>query len=453
MGVVTLMVDGWPLDGTADGVAPVLGALNLTWGVSRQGEQAPPSTLTFSVLVKTTMQDVPYLVDGAPVTVQWAPQNGQPNRRVFTGRIRRMQAKADDKGRLNILVTCADFLSDFTGVFTSADLSAGNGPWRGQALQQLFTANSVALGLYTPADLGNVTRARQKVQSIKLQTLLERYLAPGHFSYVDITDRDVPIYTAEIGIVPRAPRVMTATAKLRARPTGEWYMTANSPPALLGYSSLSLDARQVIRDVEWTMETTGITTRVGWNYPRLSAETGFTEMQAGGAVQSSAASLEKYGVRSVEVDTDLDLTVGSPWPPLVLETFQEAWLDDNPLWEPTAVTIRDVEDAPINWDVLLGLTTRYKTWVEIWGIHPNRPNPGPDFINAPAIGGELRYDGKKWSVTVALGKAAAPLAAAVEDQYRAMDIGLTIDPLIWQATIGSVGDQITFDNFNYISKG
>lgn len=452
MGIVSVSVDGWDLQDSADHAAPVLGDISVVWGVSRQGEQSPPSTLTFSVLVKNSMADVPRLIDGAPVAVTWFPMNGQPNRRVFTGRIRRMQAKADNKGRLNILVTCADFLSDFTGVFTSADLSAGNGPWRAQQLAQLFTANSVHLGLYTPADLGNVARAKQKVPSIKLQTLLERYLAPGNFTYVDLTDRDVPIYTAEIGIVPRAPRVMTAPAKLHARPTGEWYMAANSPPSMLGYSSLSIDARQVIRDVEWTMDTSGVNTRIGFNVPIQSAETGFSELQFGYEFKSSAASLEKYGVRATERDTDLASGVIT-WAPDIAQTFREAWLDDTPLWEPTAVTIRDVDDAPINWDVLLGLTTRYKTWVEIWGIHPNRPNPGPDFTNAPVIGGELRYDGKKWSVTVALGKAAAPLPVAAVDQYRAMDIALHSNPLIHHGTIGSVGEQITFDNFNYISKG
>lgn len=451
---VTLIINGHTVDSSGDAPAPALGELSVNWGVSRQGEQPAPSTLSFTIVCKRSISDAPWLVDGAPVCL--SSTDGGITRRVFTGRVRRQQATLDTWGRLHVAVTCADYLADFSNLYTSISVGIAFANQRSTQLAEHFLANGVSYGQYTPVSSPNTVRSAQSLPSIKLSSLLERFLSPGHYTYLDITDRDVPLYTAEIGVIPRAPRTMAGAAKLYTRPNGEWYAAYKAAPANLGYYYLGLDASELLADVAWTMDTQNLTTAVGVSAPRLSAETGFHSMEDGPEITAGAAAIKKYGIRRQSIETDLVPDYNDPGagvtPAITQQMIRDAWMDTAPAWEPNAVTLRDTAAAPDNWSYLLALRLRYLTWVEIWAIHENRPTSGPSIVNAPVIGGRMDYDGRKWKVSFSLGKPAAPAPVATAQQYRAMDLQASTNPAIWGGTLGSIGDSLTFEDFNYISK-
>lgn len=455
---LVMTVGGVEVDSTGTGLAPVLADLEVKWGVEREGEQPGPSTMSFTVCVVSAITDAPWLVDGAPVLLR--DVDGAVTRYVFTGRIRRQQAAIDGLGRLHILVTCADYLSEFGSTFVSCDLAPVTAGARYNQLTTLMTANGYGntydASLVPP---GTEYRAQTTSQSVKLQTLLERFANPLHRTFFDATTAAVPSNKGNIRFLPVRPATMNNRGILYTLPDGRWYVAVKNAPGDYSYL-LHTHADNVLRGIEWTLDTENVTTAVAISSPAKDDPVNyFTEMTDGPEYTAGALDLDKFGMRRVSIETDLLVSEQTTNPSLWAATvarLKAAWLDTSPEWQPAGVTIRDtgeLNDGAATWQAVLDLVQRSALWFEVYGVQANQPKQGFGSINAAVIGGTLRHTVKGWQVTLALSKTLLPLPATAGLEWTIADVTASTNPAIKDATFGSIGDTVTPSDFLYINKG
>lgn len=453
-----MTVGGVEVDSTAAGLAPVLAELEIKWGVEREGEQPGPSTMSFTVCVVSAITDAPWLVDGAPV--QLRDETDGITRYIFTGRIRRQQAATDGLGRLHILVTCADYLTEFSSTFVSCDLSPVTAGARYDQITTLMSANGFAssydASLVPP---GTEYRAQTTSQSVKLQTLLERFANPLHRTFYDATTAALPTTRGSLRFLPVRPATMSNRGILYTLPDGRWYVAVKNAPGDYSYL-IHTHADNVLRGVEWTLDTDNVTTAVGISAPdKDDPVKPFTEMTDGPEYTAGTVEVDKFGMRRVAVETDLRLKEQTTNPTLWADTvarLKAAWLDTNPEWQPAGVTIRDpteLNDGAATWTAVLDLVQRSALWFEVYGVQPNQPKYGFASINAAVIGGTLRHTVKGWQITLALSKTIMPLPATAGLEWTIAAVDASTNPAIKDATFGSIGDTVTPSDFLYINKG
>lgn len=449
---LTMTIGGVVVDSSPTAAAPVLSDLTVTWGVQEEGAQPDPATLTFSVCIMNSITDAPWLVDGAPV--QLKAVDGGAFSYVFTGRIRRQSATQDSFGRLMVRVTCADYSADFGSTFVACDMPPDTAASRLNQLTGMMVSNGFGFAFDPTLAPASETRGQQTSISVKLQTLLDRFLAPGHRTYFDATTAAAPTERGYLKTIPVRPAALTTPATLRTLPDRRWYIAARR--AAPGYDNLLFTtADNVVQDVEWTLDADNITTNVAINWPTKEAIEHYTAMTDGPEFNAGNAAITKYGTRRVSIDTDLDFKAQtsnpSQWAATVAR-LKAAWLDTTPEWQPAAVTFRDT-DALTGFFPVLDLVKRNSLWVEISGVSPNQPKPGASIINAAVIGGTLTHTATGWTVTVSLSKTIAPAKAPAANEWTCAAIAASTVAAVRDATFATVGDYLTPNDFHYVSKG
>ena len=425
----------------------VLSGLRFGFGTDNADEHAGPSTMTFQILVSRSIADIPTLFNGQHITIK----NMGDNKDSWWGRIRRMSSTPHGDGGLLVTIVCTDYLSDLEEMFVSCNLPAATTGDRASGISALFTT----LGEWvasTGSIISNSPRALQRYNSIKPLTLLDRFLAPTRgrrFLSVNRTWTSPPgsdgYYNPTFKMLTAKPFHSTARPYTldTAGPTSTEWIGAITRE-VVGYEVLNVSASNIHRDIEWTIAAETVKTRLGLvtpDTPAGSNDTATTQHD----YNLSAEATRKYGVRSVNVETDLEYN-GTGWASTVADV-KTAWLDVDQYWQPGSVRLVD-SSIPAGTRHLVNGNDRPEVILNVSGVMPNTPTPGIPFMQACIMGGELVWNGEQWETELSLYKP-APIPRTPTPITFAQ-IAASPTPTISAGTGKTIGRALTFDAFSYI---
>lgn len=390
----------------------VLGNLSIKWGSSSVLDEPVPSTATITFVFSGDV-DVNRINLGRLIIIRqridgrtWA---------LFTGRVRSMRARADDRGRLHVTVTASDSLADFRSAYVQIEWPSDSLPGTTKQLELIRKAMAVqGWELKGDEDLAPplYPSSSSFYNSITLNTVLRRHLAQygPQVTFWDSSGTDPATGAYAQSIQVGYMGASTVGDTLTARPaTGQWYVTRDTPT---GLTFARVPSSHVLRDVEWTSDVEAALTVAKISYQTTRTETGddgvarkitsMTEV----STEASQEQIARFGRRSVEIETSVLA------PPAEQRKIGRKWLQFGASeWTPGAVTIPDTHglDEP----TLAGLlpsTTRRRRWWVITDVATWTPRGGPATLRGVATGGELRYHAKPkpsrdeghWEVSMSL---------------------------------------------------
>lgn len=434
-----IFIDGTEITGLASDLAPVLGGLTVTWGSDSDAEQAGPSTLAFDVLVKKSLSDIQLLRHGANVAVMYVDTTY-----VFAGRIRRITA-APEGDALRLRVTAADYLSEAESVFVSTNLPEATAAARHTAVWGLlnskgWTASTGGTGSASTEG----QRAQQTYSSIKLLTVLNRYIALDKARYFDASENVDGTPNRKLTFV--RPLLDLDPALLDTLESG--WTTDITYPA--GYFPAPLRADNVLQDVQWSIDADSVTTVVGLSTP---VQDGSTETSQSDHDYSLGADvLLSFGSKRTTVESDLKYggATSGAWN-VTLDKLRANYLTTESWWQPSDVEILDFERlAPDTQKGIIGIYSRPSQLVRI--TDPAKIVPTDYAIQALALGGEIVWTGTEWRIKLTLGKPVKNRKAAPADEYTYADLQAHTNPDIKSGTYATITDRLSYQDFHYIAR-
>lgn len=428
-----LWLNGRQITGRAGDRAPVLCPVELTWGSDSALDQPPPANLKFTVLFRDGMHDIPDFTNGAKIELIH-PVNGT---RVFAGQIRTMEAGPSEmvRGALEVHANATDYTADLEAEYLSTDWPEQAN--RSNVLRAAF--NDIGWHLDMPTNV--LQSAQAKYNSIKLLTLLDRHSNRYRGRRYDTS------YRHANGEVVRRLAVMEGTARfipadtLIALPNRWWSRTYNTP-SIDGSPSplIRLPASNVLLNPQWTQDPNSVVTAVQLSV-MVQGDDGYTS-QTERNFKAPAATVQKFGLRSVDVESDL--ATPADWP-----AAAQAWMNDDSPWQMSALNIRDSSELPEqSLRELLDQRTRYRALLTVTEILANRPDPGPSVMRSYIVGGKYSWTGKLWELELNLERT---IYARPDYQMSYRDIRMSADPDIYLGTFDSIGDLLTFADFREIA--
>ncbi|MGX1750509.1 hypothetical protein [Glutamicibacter protophormiae] len=432
-----LWLNGRQITGRATDRAPVLAPLTLEWGSDSHIEQPKPADLKFTILFRDSMADIPDLINGAQVELV----DPYANRPIFVGAIRSMSSKPSNKvkGALEVTAHCTDYTADLESLFISTDWpSSVNRPTqlRYEFIEQGWTVS-------IPDD--PTPSAELKLNSIKLMTVLERFISRwrGHRYDTSWRDKITGELHKQVGVFKGNARRMRAD-KLTTDTAGRWNRRYTAPLVEGEYSPiLNIPASNILLDPEWTQDTENCVTIVNLSTTGMG-EDGFSTLTER-TFKAPAPVLQQFGHRAIELETDL--LNPSDWAACAAE-----WMDDDSPWNVSELTVRDTDelDQQVVAD-LLAMVTRYKTLVIVTGILANRPDPGPSDYRSYLLGGTYTWTGKKWEMSLRMERTITKLDGA-GDWWTCERVAASTTLDIANATCLTVGNELTVADFRFIGE-
>lgn len=181
MSAPRVIINTVELAGDPEANAPVLGGLTVEWGGTSENDQPNPTTLSFEIVVKTSLDDLPHLRHGSHVGVTDGALSSDT---VFAGRIRRITAAGYRQGYLLLRVTAVDYSAELESVYVSTALPEHSPQARETALRTLLADRNWVM---QPTFTYDGYRAPQSYASIKLLSLVDRYTAHQKLRRFDIS--------------------------------------------------------------------------------------------------------------------------------------------------------------------------------------------------------------------------------------------------------------------------
>lgn len=407
--------------------------LTVSWGSDTGEGQADAATAQITFLFRDSMGDLPDLKKGAVIEV------ADPVKPSFliTGKVQTMSAKPSTriKGALEVTVNIADYMAPFQNEFTAV-----NWPASGDRRAQLFQLmNQNGWSLNAPTDTRGSSRT--VLNSIKISTLLERYISRFRGKIYDTSWRDLDrVLHKQITAFKGSARSLSPD-KLRTAAAG-WDRTF-SAPTIDGLPGpvLTLPASNILGDPSWSSGPEDAVTAVKLSVV-MQGDNGQSELSEHN-YRTDVVTREALGLRSIDVETDLE-------DPLQWQPTAALYFNDDAPWRMEALQIRDTDlltDDQL--DMLFERTTRYQTLVVVDGIQPNRPDPGPTTLRSYVAGGEFTWTGKKWEISLNLERAILKIDGD-GDWWTCERVAESTNPLIQNAQCNTVGDKLTVADFRFI---
>lgn len=428
----TLWLNGRQITGLAIDRAPVLCPVELTWGNSSALEQPDPANLKFTILFLDGMHDMPDLNNGGKIELI----HPDGNRTIFAGTIRTMGAEPSTrvKGALEVTGNATDYTADLEQEYMATDLPAGTG--RRAALINAFAAAGWTLSV--PSDPR--PSAAAVYNSIKLATMLDRFISRYRGRRYDTSYRDATgTLIKRVSVVEGSARSIPADT-LIITPGGTWDRTYNTP-SIDGVPSpiVRLPASNAFLDPKWSQDPENTITAVQLQTMQ-AGDDGFTTLRERN-YKAAPGIVEQYGLRSVEVETDLLDTAD-------FRPAAEAWMNNDSPWQMSDLPVRDSTELPARTlRELLDQTTRYKELLTVIDILLNRPDPGPSVMRSYLVGGSYTWTGKRWEISLALERT---IYAVPSRQTTFTDLRNATNPAISTARLNTIGDKLTFADFREI---
>lgn len=428
-------LNGRRLDDFLAAAAPVLAPLKITWGSDTAEDQPAAGNAQIMFLFKESMSDIPDLMKGAEIEVI----DPLSHHTILAGTVTTMSAAASTRyaGGLEVTANVADYIAQAESEYVQVDWPQET--TRGGRLWTEFAAAGWSLQVKADARLTAAT----KVNSIKLLTLLDRYISRFRGRRYDTSYRHTETgqVVREVSVFKGAARALTPDT-LTATAAG-WDRTIHAP-IIDGVASpiIVLPASNLAQDPEWTSGQEDAVTAVKLS-TIVVGENGFTETEDHN-FRAPSATVKKLGLRSIDVETDL--ADPADWQPAAAEFFN----NDAP-WRPSALTINDSDLLPESvFEALLSVRSRYQVLAVIEDIMANRPNPGTSDLRSYIVGGEYTWSEKgRWEITLTLERPILQLEG--EGDYWTFErVAASSDTLISDATGETVGDKLTAADFKFI---
>lgn len=439
-------IDDQLMDSYAYQDKPVLAGLKITYGVDTDLDMQGPEHLSLQLLIREA-SDLSFIELGKEIAVYNPPSPGFSTFTYFVGRIARPTANPHPslKGALLVNIEAVDFTADLANE-TAYNVVSAEAPASTRILNMAYWAPE-GWGINTfPLRFPNRRHAALSYKEKPFLELFDQFLRG---QIMQRTNRS--FYTPGSGVTKRLTAIQDSTKDVAADTLtvdadGTWNATAGIPEAA-GYVAVRVPASNILRDVGWTKEPEDVITEV--SVQRIDAyvagqDSTKTPVSSRTHIDT-AASRRAYGVRSVEINTDL--IAGAPAAE-VLPVFNH-WLATDSQWRTKQVTFRDTAELTItqlSW--LVAPTSRNTAFLVIRDPLENRPDNANADIRGVVIGGEATWTGKKWDLTVTLGR--VPGMPSDGDYWTFA--GLAADAVLKAGTAETVGNQLSFNDFLRIGQ-
>lgn len=421
--------------------APVLGGMEITFGVDSDLDMQGVETCTLQMIIKAP-ENLEFLDNGKILAIQ-DPRNIPGLSTFFVGRIQRLTAApyAPISGALIISVSAADTTTDLANetISLASDLT-GTAGQRWEALQ----------GWMPEGWTGNAWALRWPFR--QHATIVEK-----NVNYLDQLDKflrgqimqryNASFYTPGVG-VSKVLRILqdasqdTAPDKLIYDAATKWAVTAGIPNSYETFE-VSLAGSNVRADAGWVKEPEDVLTEVSlqridplptdWDGEEETKRTPITSRN----YLDTAEIRSTYGVRSVEFDTDL--RAGAPTAE-VLPIF-EHWITTASKWRTKTIRIHDADLlTPAQVSYLINPTYRFRIFLVVRGLMNNRPDAENTDLRGFVTGGKAVWTGTTWELELTLGR---PPGLPPDGDYWTCQNIATFDA----AQCNTVGDNLTCNDF------
>lgn len=429
-----LWLNGNQLTGRASDSSPVLANCELDWGAPTDIEHQDAAQFKFQVLFRSGSQDIVGLQRGAEIELTY------DNVTVFAGTVRSATAVSHKKGLL-ATVSCVEHLTDLAGMFTATEWVWSTAAVRWGVLRDLFTSKGWAL---TPTFLNHgYLEANTYYSSIKVLTLLERYI--GVNGKLTRWDNSRRVDGELVKSVAVGYRGSSSSANRLATDGHRWTVQywSDSNTGVITW----LDGSNTLQS-SWMLEpgTAINSAQISYQNTTTDPETAVTTTELVEAVRNDTASIAVNGVQSIEVTT----SASSGDMPALLDAIAATWYRPDSGWTLEEATIYDTSTLTHERMLrLLDNSRRSQNLVIIRGVYGNTPNDTASNIRASLIGGTYAWDGEQWDMTLRLGRNQDFTAP---NQWTFADIANSSNPAITGGTAESIGNEISFADFQQITK-
>lgn len=450
-----VFIDGQVLGTTASASRPVLAGLTLTFGVENDGDMQDVEAAAFEILVREGegAGSLDFLQPGKIVAIYHDPTTGtESDFTYFVGRIARMEAHPhpDVAGALLASIEAVDLTADLASHMVEEVNSAEATGADRMGHMNYWLDDDWILASF-PVPFPNRIHAALHYQGKPFLDLLDQYLRSQL-----MVRRNSSFYKPGAGITRQlvaladAARAVAAD-KLGKHTDGRWYVTPGAPTSN-GALLLSLPASNVLADAGWAMEPDDVITEVTmkavrpakYNTEDAEWEESTTVAKISRNYVDTTALRQKYGVKSISMDTDIPRDYGTE----LLEPLMEHWLTrDGAEWRTKTITIKDSTLLDITTlGYLLAPTSRFSVMLVIDGVTDARPDHARPDIRGLVIGGNATWDGKKWEITLTLARPPAiPSTANYWTPAR-----IKASPTFSPGRCNTVGPALTFAHFKRI---
>jgi len=436
-------IDDVLMDAHKTDTKPVLAGMSIKYGVESDLDMQGVESCSLELLIKEP-SDLSFLDLGKVVALYHEPTAGESSFTYFVGRIQRLYASPDEKvkGALRVSISASDFTADLAnetvyGVSSAATPASTRIGHMGGWAPTGWTVSTFPLRFPDRQHAAIVYKEKPYLD------LLDEFLR-GQIMLR--TNRSY--YVPGTGAVKNLTAIQDSTKEVAADKLGKysdnsWGVIAGQPTAA-STVALRVHASNVLADAGWTKEPEDVMTEVSlqrldaWNGTDDTARTPITSR----AHVDTTAMRNRFGVRSVEFNTDLP--AGGPVSD-VLPIFNH-WLSTESQWRAKQLTFKDTEKLTISQlSYLIAPTSRQTAFLVVRDPLENRPDRGTSDIRGVVIGGSATWTGKKWELTVTLGR--VPGLPAAGDYYTCDNIGTVASGYFAEGTCATVGDELSCNDF------
>ncbi|WP_405472382.1 hypothetical protein [Paenarthrobacter ilicis] len=425
---------------------PVLGGMSIEYGVDTDLDMQGVEQCSLSILIKEP-SDPSFLDLGKTLAIYHQPTAGESSFTYFVGRIQRLNAShvihAETKEwMLQVDIQASDFTADLVNetVYNVASIAVPASTRIGHMnfwAPDGWTVNSFPLRF--PDRVHAVLSYKEK----PFLELLDQFLRG---QIMQRTNRSY--YVPGTGAVKVLTAIQDSTKsvardKLGKYADGRWGVNAGLPTAT-STVSITVHASNILADAGWTKEPEDVITEVSlqrldpWNGEDDSKRTPITSRNH----VDTAAMRTRFGIRSVEFDTDLpaggDVSE-------VVPVFNH-WLSTESQWRTKSLTFKDTERLTISQlSYLIAPTSRQTAFLVVRDPVENRPDRGTSDIRGVVIGGSATWTGKKWELSVTLGR--VPGLPADGNYYTCANIATEAEGYFAAGQCDTVGDELSCNDF------
>lgn len=428
----TVWLQGTQLTGFASDASPVLAGMTLDWGADNDIEHQGPAELSFSILFRDGVMDMADFRRGAELEIM------VKDKTAFAGTIRSATAVPDKRG-MTVVGKCIEHPSDLDSTYLQTEWLFETSSVRWLTLQSAFEAKGWEL--LPRARAHPYGEASSFYSSIKLITLLDRYLAAdGRLTRWDSSQRVDGVLKRRIGTGVRGASTGANTLATEGMTWVVEYTTDVNTGVITWIEANNVFASGWTLEAGTSINSVNLSTQV-----TETDDTGQTTTNLVESVRNDTAAIALNGLNAVEVTSSASDTTGD-WKASIAQT----WFRPDTGWVLDEAQIRNTDEITDERMMrLLDTRVRSQNLVIVRGIRAYTPNQGPGNLRASLIGGSYAWNGKKWEMSLKLGRNQQFIAT---NQYSFADLAASTDPAISGGTAESIGRQISFSDFKQISK-
>lgn len=431
-------IDNILMDSYSTDNAPVLGGLQITFGVDTDMDMQGVETCSLQMLIKEP-QSLDFLDNGKTIVIY---HGGTDPFTYWAGRIQRLSAAPDAnvKGALRITINASDLTADL----------------QNQVVYGISNAQVDGLGRYNALSFWAPDDWEVNTWGIRWPERIHSAVVKKSIGFLELMDKflraqimiraNTTMYTPGVGLNKRLTLMQDGSAtvaadKLGKYMDGRWGSNPGVPSNMEAFRLL-LSGSNVLADAGWTKEPEDVITEV--SLQRLDPTNGLADSENTPITSrnyvDTTAIRNTYGMRSVEFETDL--RAGGPTSE-ILPIFDH-WIQTKSGWRTKTVTIQDTDRMTFdNLRYFLDPQYRFRAYLVIRNLMLNRPDYENTDIRGFIIGGQAVWTGTKWELQLTLGRVPA---LPDDGDYWTCDL-IAGFPYFADGQCDTVGDDLTCTDF------